>query len=211
MIDELVKYSRRMTLDHLAFGTTGNLSVREGDILWITPSGVLFDEVASHNVVGVDLDSGTIVYPHARPSSELPLHLALYRNRRDIGAIVHAHSEYATIFAALGESIVPVHYQMALSGYEVRCAPYATYGTEQLAQNVLQTMGTSERAILLANHGLVAVGPDLATAYQSALDVEWMARLLYRARSIGRPRVLTPDEIAAVREQFRQYGQHTGG
>ena len=208
VIDALVKYSRRMITDNLAFGTTGNLSVRELNLLWITPSGVPFDDVTLDNVVGVEIDSGKLVHSHARPSSELPLHLALYRNRSDIVAVVHTHSEYATVFATLGEPIVPVHYQMALSAYEVKCAPYATYGTDKLAHNALQTLGTTDRAVLLENHGLVAVGSDLTAAYQSALDVEWMARLLYRARCIGKPRVLTPQEHLEIREQFSHYGQH---
>ena len=206
--DELVKYSRRMVQDRLAFGTTGNLSVRDNDLLWITPSGIPFDEVDANNIVGVEIVSGKIVESPARPSSELPLHLAFYRNQPDIGAIVHTHSEYATIFAALGEPIVPVHYQMSLSVYEVNCAPYATYGTDQLAQNALKTMGSHDRAVLLANNGLVTVGSSLTAAYQTALDVEWTARLFYRARSIGNPRVLSPEEITAVRDQFRHYGQH---
>ncbi|SMC03501.1 L-fuculose-phosphate aldolase [Sulfobacillus thermosulfidooxidans DSM 9293] len=207
-VNDLITYAHRMITDHLAFGTTGNLSVREKDVLWITPSGVPFEEVDRDNIVGVDIASGNVIEGHARPSSELPLHLTLYGRRPDIGAIVHTHSEYATIFAALGEPIVPIHYQMALSAYQVNCAEYATYGTEQLAHNALAALGPNDRAVLLKNHGLVAVGPKLSSAYQTALDVEWMARLLFRARCVGNPRVLTPEEVDHVREQFRHYGQN---
>ncbi len=207
LLDDLVDYAHRMSSDHLAFGTSGNLSVRDDEALWITPSGVPFEETAIDNVVGIAIASGKIIHGSARPSSELPLHLALYRQRRDVGGIVHTHSEYATIFAVLGQPIIPVHYQMARSCYQVNCAEYATYGSEQLAQNALATLGSRDRAVLLRNHGLVAVGDQLSLAYQTALDVEWMARLLYRARSIGDPRVLSPLEVEQVREQFRHYGQ----
>ncbi|POB12088.1 MAG: class II aldolase family protein [Sulfobacillus thermosulfidooxidans] len=204
---DLVTFSHNMITDHLAFGTSGNLSVREGDLLWITPSGVPFDEVTVQDLVGIHVDTGQQIAGSARPSSELPLHRAVYQARADVQAIVHTHSEYAAVFAACKEPVLPVHYQLAPWEYEIVCADYATYGTYELAQNAVAALGADHHVILLQNHGLLAVAGTLADAYHIARDGEWLAKLYYRARQLGHPQVLSREEIAAVREQFLHYGQ----
>lgn len=204
----LIDFSRRMIPDHLAFGTSGNMSVRVGDTVWITPSGVAFDEVGEEDLVAVDLATGKWVAGTARPSSELPLHRALYSARPDVQAIVHTHSEYAAVFAACGEPVLPVHYQLAPWQYSIACAEYATYGSVELARNAVAALAPDHHVVLLRNHGLLAAAATLADAYQIARDGEWLAQLYYRARLLGSPRILSPEEIAAVREQFRHYGQN---
>ncbi len=208
MLAQLIEYAHQMIPDHLAYGTAGNLSVRSGDNLWITPSGVPFDALNESMLVAINVKTGVQIEGSARPSSEVPLHRAIYLAREDVSAIVHTHSEYAAVFAACGEPVLPVHYQLAPWEYAIVCTEYATYGTQGLALNAVQTLGADHHIILLRNHGLVAVGNNLDEAYHMARDGEWLAKVYYRARLLGAPKVLTPDEIAQVREQFLHYGQN---
>ena len=151
---------------------------------------------------GAPLDAGARL-----PTSEWRLHLALYR-RPDVGAVVHTHSPEATAAATLARAVPAVHYVVArFGGSELPCAPYATYGTEELVEAVVATLGESGLACLMANHGAVAVGADLATASSLATDVEWLCGVWRRALQLGTPDVLDDAEIARVREQFRSYGQ----
>jgi L-fuculose-phosphate aldolase len=147
--------------------------------------------------------------PDARvPTSEWQLHIELYRRRPDIGAIVHTHSPEATAAATFAAGVPAVHYVVArFGGSTLPCAPYATYGSAALATNVADTIGTDRVACLMANHGAIAVGRDLATALSLALDVEWLCGVYRRARSVGQPVVLDEAEIARVAERLRTYGQ----
>ncbi|MCY0881639.1 MAG: class II aldolase/adducin family protein, partial [Firmicutes bacterium] len=199
-----------MSHDGLAYGTSGNLSVRDethANWIWITPSGVDFDTITAEDMVAVQIADHQVMAGDLKPSSEVPMHTGVYAARKDIQAIVHTHSEYATIFAVLGRPIAAVHYQLAWVGDGVPVAPYATYGTDALAHNVLETLGEHGRAVLMQNHGVMAVAQTLDHAYQYAKDVEWTAKLYYRTLCIGQPQILSPDQMEAARQQFAHYGQ----
>jgi L-fuculose-phosphate aldolase len=186
-------------------GTAGNLSARSGGLVAITPTGVDYRRLDRGSVPVVDLD-GRPVDGDLAPSSELPLHLAVYRARPDVGAVVHTHSTFATTFAVLGEELPAVHYQLAHAGRRVRVAPYATYGTAELADACVTGLA-GDRAVLLANHGVVAVGAGLDRALLAAEAVEQVAELCWRARCLGTPVVLPDAEVDRVARAFERYGQ----
>jgi len=203
---EVAATARLMVQKGLARGTSGNISARIGqDLFAVTPTGTDHLSLGPEDIVVLD-STGCVVEGALRPTSEVPMHLATYRLRPDVAAIVHTHSEYATTFAVLGEGIEAVHYLLAHAGPRVPCAPYATYGTPELAANAVATLGRGG-AVLLANHGVLAVGRSLAAALTVAEAVETVAGLAYRARLLGRPNVLSDEEMARVADAFRTYGQ----
>jgi L-fuculose-phosphate aldolase len=189
----------------LVRGTAGNVSARDGDLVAVTPTGLDYRRLDGGSVPVVDLD-GRVVDGGLAPSSELPLHLAVYRARSDVGAVVHTHSTFATTFAVLGEELPAVHYLLARAGRRVRVAPYATYGTGELAGACVAALA-ADRAVLLANHGVVAVGPGLDGALLVAEAVEEVAELCWRARCLGTPVVLPDAEMDRVARAFERYGQ----
>jgi L-fuculose-phosphate aldolase len=189
----------------LVRGTSGNVSARDGDLVAVTPTGVDYRRLDPTSVPVVDLD-GRVVDGGLAPSSELPLHLAVYRARPDVGAVVHTHSRSATTFAVLREELPAVHYLLARAGRRVRVAPYATYGTGELAGACVAALA-GDAAVLLANHGVVAVGPDLDRALLVAEAVEEVAELCWRARCLGTPVVLPDAEMDRVARAFEGYGQ----
>lgn len=208
----MLEAERREVVEHapalasLTPGRTGNLSVRRESRVAITPTGVPYDGFTDADVPVVDLD-GEQVAGDLKPSSETPMHTAVYREL-DAGAIVHTHSPWSSTLAVLGEPIPPVHYMLALAGTTVPVAEYATYGTQELADNAVAAMGEADSAAcLLANHGLLTTGETAADAVEMAVNVEYTARIYCQARSIGTPNELDPAEMAAVAEKFEGYGQ----
>lgn len=203
----LVEYGMRMVQAGLTTGTGGNLSLirREEALLAVTPTGIAYDRLTPGDVVVLTLE-GAVVDGNRKPTSELGFHQALYRARPDAGAVVHTHSPYATTMACLGWEIPAVHYLVGFSGRKVPLAPYATFGTPELAENVVAAID-GYNAVLLANHGLVTVGADLPTAFAAAEEIEFVARIYYQTRSVGTPRILPDEEMARVIEKFRTYGQ----
>ncbi len=204
---QIVSYGRKLISAQLTTGTGGNLSLLEPErqLIAISPSAVSYDSMQPEDVVIVDLE-GNQVEGHRKPSSELNFHLALYHKRPDIGAVVHTHSIYATTFACLNKEIPAVHYLIGFCGEKVPLAPYATFGTQALANNTAEAIG-KDNAVLLANHGLVAVGADIATAFNVAEEIEMVARLYYQALCIGTPKILNGEEMAEVLEKFKSYGK----
>jgi len=203
----IVAFGNRMLQAGLTTGTGGNLSVfnpGEG-LAAVTPSGVAYAAMRPEDVALIGLD-GEIAEAVLKPSSEWPLHLALYRKRADIRAVVHTHSPFATTLACLRWEIPAVHYLVGFSGYRVPLAPYATFGTAALADAAADAIG-GFNAGLLANHGLVAVGPDLPSAFAAAEEIEFVAQVYYRARCAGEPHVLSEEEMDEVIRRFRAYGQ----
>lgn len=199
----LVEFARRCAAAGLNHGATGNLSVRTGAGLLITPSGV--EPVALGEASMVELDGAGNPLGPGRPSSEWRMHAAIYAARRDVDAIVHTHPPFATTVACLRQDLPAVHYMIAISGSDrVRCSRYETFGTPGLSEAALEALGSS-RACLLANHGLVAAGPDLATAYRVTEAVERVAEYWWRAKAVGEPVVLTDAEMVAALERFRGY------
>ncbi|MEU6643234.1 class II aldolase/adducin family protein [Saccharomonospora sp. NPDC046836] len=204
------EYARRMVADGLVVGTSGNLSVRAGDLLAVTPTGVDYAELRPADVPVVGLD-GTPVAGQLLPTSELPMHLRVYRAATDpdghpISAVVHTHSVHATAVSTVADEVPPVHYLVALIGPSVRVAHYAGYGTEELATAMLAAI-EGRRGCLLANHGTITYGAGLRDAYHRAQQLEWLCRLWLLARSAGEPRLLPQAEIERTGERLRDYGQ----
>jgi L-fuculose-phosphate aldolase len=203
---EIVETGRELEAAGLVQGTSGNLSVRDprsGSVA-ITPSGVPYRSTLPADVLLVGAN-GDVQAGERRPSSQLSMHLAIYRARPDVGAVVHTHSPWATTWAVLRREIPAVHYVIAVIapiGDVVRVAPYATYGTPELAANVVGTLG-ADNGVLLASHGVVTAGADLATAAHNAIQVEFLAELLWKASRVGEPLILPAAELERVRAQAR--------
>jgi L-fuculose-phosphate aldolase len=205
--EKVVAYGRRLVSSGLTVGSGGNLSVLDAErrLIAITPSGVMYDYLCPDSVVVVDME-GRVVEGTLKPSSELDFHLGLYRGFPDAGAVVHAHSPYATTFACLRWEIPAVHYLIGLAGKKVPVAPYATYGTKELAANIVASM-QGVQAVLLANHGLVVRGVSLEEAFNAAEETEFVARIYYQCKCLGEPVILPDREMDRVLESFKSYGQ----
>ncbi|HET9382897.1 MAG TPA: class II aldolase/adducin family protein [Streptomyces sp.] len=204
--DELVRTARRTVSDGLVVGTSGNVSVRVGDTVLVTPSGVPYDRLTPADITGVDLD-GRQVTGSLVPTSELPMHLAVYRTT-DARAVVHTHAVHATAVSTLVTELPLVHYMSAPLGGPVRVAPYATFGSEELAEHMLGAL-TDRTACLLQNHGTITYGATLDQAYDRTAQLEWMCRLWLTASSVpgATPSLLTRAQLAEVQEKMRGYGQ----
>lgn len=203
--EAIVTTCRELARAGLVVGTAGNVSVREGDLVAVTPSGVRYAGLTPE-LVGVHRVDGAAVEAPLAPTSELPLHLAIYADRPEAGAVVHTHSPAATALSALADEVPAVHYYAAMFGGPVRVAPYATYGTEALARNAVHAL-RDRTGCLLGNHGAITVGPDLVTAHEASAYLEWLCDVYLRASSAGAPRLLPPEEIAAVAAKLAGYGQ----
>ncbi|MFF9112964.1 class II aldolase/adducin family protein [Streptomyces sp. NPDC014776] len=203
---ELVATARRTVADGLVVGTSGNVSVRVGDLVLVTPSGVPYDRLRPQDLTAVDLD-GRQVRGSLVPTSELPMHLAVYRTT-DAGAVVHTHAVHATAVSTLVSELPLVHYMAAALGGPVRVAPYATYGTEELARHMLDALA-GRTGCLLQNHGTITYGAGLDQAYDRTAQLEWMCRLWLTASSVPdrTPTLLTEADLAEVTERLRGYGQ----
>ena len=204
--EALVATARRTVADGLVVGTSGNVSVRVGDTVLVTPSGVPYDRLTPDDVTGVDLDGrqvlGTLV-----PTSELPMHLAIHRTT-DARAVVHTHAVHATAVSTLVPELPAIHYMAGALGGPVRVAPYATYGSDELAENMLHALA-DRTACLLQNHGTMAYGTTLDQAYDRTAQLEWMCRLWLTASSVPgmSPTLLSREQLAVAGEKLRGYGQ----
>ncbi|MEW2577142.1 class II aldolase/adducin family protein [Streptomyces syringium] len=203
---DVVTTARRTTSEGLVVGTSGNVSARVGDVVLVTPSGVPYDRLGPGDAVGVDLD-GRQVLGELTPTSELPMHLAVYR-ATDARAIVHTHAVHATAVSTLVDELPLVHYMAAALGGPVRVAPYALYGTEELAGHLLEALDGRTGA-LLRNHGTVTYGSTLDQAYDRTAQLEWMCRLWLTAATVPghTPTLLTGAQVAEVADKLRGYGQ----
>ena len=205
----IVNSCQELSRSGLVVGTAGNVSVRSDDLVAVTPSGLRYAELTPE-LVGVHRLDGTVVEGPLAPTSELPLHLAIYAARPEVGAIVHTHSPAATALSTLVEEIPSVHYYVAMFGGPVVVAPYATYGTEELAGNVVHAL-RGRTGCLMGNHGAVTVGPDLVSAHDKSVYLEWLCDVYLRASSAGSPRLLPAVEIDAVAVKMAGYGQRPPG
>jgi L-fuculose-phosphate aldolase len=201
--ERLCDVARRMGPDGLAEGTSGNLSVRVGDMVLVTPSGVAYEALSADAICVVDLD-GHQVGGEGAPSTELPMHLALYRGT-DALAVVHTHSPWATAVSTVADELPAIHYLLAFLGGPVEVVPYATPGTKALGVPLPAAL-EARSAALLQNHGAVTIGPSLERAYWYAQILEWTAALWSRARLLGQPRLLSPAELAQAAQALRGYG-----
>ena len=203
----VVDYGRKLLSHGLTKGTGGNLSLynREKGLIAISPSGVDYLEMVSEDVPVVSLD-GEVVQGSMKPSSELAMHTVFYKRRSDVSSIVHTHSRYAVTLACLNQELPPVHYLIGFAGKSVKCAEYATYGTEALAENAYNAMA-GRKAVLLANHGLLAGGESLNEAFCVAEMTEFCAEVFWRAKCIGSPVVLPDSEMEVIMDKFKTYGK----
>lgn len=203
----IVEYGKKLITSGLTKGTGGNISIynRQQNLMAISPSGLDYFETEPGDIVVLNL-KGEIVEGRRKPSSELEMHSIFYRKREDINAIVHTHSPFCTTIAALNWDLPAVSYLVAYAGPDVRCAKYATFGTLELANNAFEAM-KDRRAVLLANHGLLAGAKDIANAFNIAEEIEFSAEIYYRAKSIGDPVVLSAEEMKLMGEKFKSYGQ----
>ncbi len=207
--EEVARVARNISVSGLVTGTSGNVSARtpEGDVL-VTPSGLDYALIEPEDVVLVDPE-GRVLEGSLEPSSEMPMHSGIYRSKSQVGGIVHTHARFSTTLACLGWEIPPVHYMLAaLSGEgRVPLAPFATYGTEELACYAVDALGDSHHACLLQNHGTIAVGGTASEAYSRTEILEEMAEVYYRARLAGEPVLLTPEQINEASSKLSSYGQ----
>jgi L-fuculose-phosphate aldolase len=204
---QVLETVRWLAEHRLYTGTSGNVSCRARDGFLVTPTGIACEDLRAVDMVEVALDGKT--RGGLLPSSEWRLHRDIYRHRPGVGAIVHTHSTVATALSCLRRPIPAFHYMIAKTGgRELRCARYATYGTEALSKNVRAAL-TGRRACLLANHGVVVLGTDLSQARLLAEEVEALCTQYFVARSIGAPVLLSAREMEEVAQKFARYGQKT--
>jgi L-fuculose-phosphate aldolase len=196
---------RRLLRDGLAVGTAGNVSVRVDDLIAISPSGVDYSELTA-DLIGVHRLSGEAVDASLRPSSEMPLHLAIYR-QYDVTAVIHTHAPASTAVSVVLDELPASHYYTAMFGGPVRVAAYATFGSDELADNVASALD-GRTAAIMGNHGAVTVGFDIRGAYQRAAYLEYVCDVHLRAMSTGLPvRTLPDSEIRKVAPLLQAYGQ----
>lgn len=214
---ELVAVARRMNAVGLNQGTSGNLSVRIPGGLLITPSSLAYEQMEPDDLVAIDLAGQPLPLAaergRRRPSSEWRLHADIFATRPDVQAVLHCHSIHATALACHGRAIPPFHYMTAVAGGDdIRCAPYATFGTVELSQLAVQAL-QDRLACLLAQHGQVALGGSggLQQALRIAIEVETLARMYLQALQLGEPPLLSPEQMAAVHAQFRSLHYGSAG
>ncbi len=204
---EIIEVAQRMNALGLNQGTSGNVSARWRDGLVITPSGIPYEALVPSMIVKMQLDGtyeGTLA-----PSSEWRFHTAILANRKDVGAVLHAHSPFATTLACLGQGIPAFHYMVAVAGGDsIRCAGYATFGTAELSDRALTALA-HRKACLLANHGMIVLGATPGEALALAVEVETLAEQYWRTLQIGEPKLLSGAEMERVLNKFQSYGSQT--
>ena len=205
--EKFVEIGKRMLEARLTTGTGGNLSIfnREENLIAIKPSGVPYQSIQAQDVVVLRPD-GEKVDGILKPSSETKFHLAIYHARQDVDAILHSHQVHATTIACMGIELPAVHYLLAFSGDKVPLAPYATFGTQALSDNILSVLG-KYKACLLENHGLITLGASLDEAFDIAEALELVAQIYIQAKSIGQPKILNSEQMNVVIEKFKTYGK----
>lgn len=209
--EQIVEFGRKLIEERLTNGTSGNLSIydpQSGHMIF-SPSGIPYLETKVEDVVVMELRTAKVVEGTRKPSSEWALHTGFYLSEPSARAVLHTHSTYSTTFACLRQPLRALHYGIASAGVDtVPVAEYATFGTSALAVNALKAIGSS-KAVLLANHGLIAWEVSLAKAFSVVKEVEFVAELQYRALLVGKPVILDAEEMARVIEKFKTYGQQT--
>jgi len=193
----------------LSVGTSGNLSARTSQGYLITPTGIPYHQLKEADIVEMDLQ-GNVIHGDLKPSSEWHFHQDIYLEREEVNAIVHVHSDYATGIACTRQDIPAFHYMVAKAGGDsIRCAEYATFGSKALSKNAV--MALEERhACLLANHGMIALGEDINSAYKLAEEVENIAKHYWVSKQSGEPVLLDEIEMQLNIEKFKTYGKQSG-
>lgn len=205
--EQIVEYGKKLVTTGLTKGTGGNLSIynRDKKLIAISPSGIDYFKIKPEDVVVLTIN-GEKADGDKTPSSEFEMHRVIYERRTDIDAVIHTHTMYATTLACLNWDLPAVHYLVAFAGLDVRCAKYATYGTKELAENAYEAM-KDRKAVLLANHGLLAGANDLLNAFNITEEIEYCSEIYYRTKSVGQPVILSEEEMKLMIEKFKTYGQ----
>lgn len=209
MKEEVVHWAKELSARNLTVGTGGNISSfdRSEGLMVITPSGMEYAVLQADDMIVMKLH-GDVVEGKWKPSSEWRMHAEVYQRRSDVNGVVHAHSTYATAISCLQQEVPPIHYMVSLAGENVPCAPYATFGTQEIASGACDVMA-NRRAVLLANHGILTAAPTTAQAFHILEEIEQVAKLYCITRSMGNPVVIPNDEMQKMNELFKQYGQKT--
>lgn len=207
---QIVTVGQMLFQNGLITDSSGNISLfdRQKKVIAVTRSGAACQNLDFNDVIIVD-QNGHTVNGEGVPTSELSFHLALYKNRVDINAIIHTHSTYATTLACLGWELPAVHYLIGFAGKKVPLAPYATFGSEELAQYIIDVIGQGN-AVLLTNHGLVAIGENLNDAFRVAREIEFTAKIFYLSKCVGNPVILDDIEMTRVIKKLSHYGKPMG-
>ena len=202
LCDAIIKLNT-LGLNH---GATGNCSIRKEEGFLISPSGISNDSLKSEHIVSMKMD-GTLVNPKKlQPSSEWRFHRDIFTSRKDVNAVVHTHSVYASALSVLGAAIPQFHYMIAVTGgKEIPCAQYAMFGTQELSDNILKSLG-KQKACLMSNHGLITVGNDLKEAVDIAEEVEHLSKMYVVANMPRKPHLLSDEEMDDVLKRFQSYG-----
>jgi L-fuculose-phosphate aldolase len=201
--EDVAAACRRLAADGVVHATAGNVSARDGDLIAITPTGARLEDLTAGEVAVVDRAGALVDGPLAR-TSELALHLGIV-DRSEAGAVVHTHAPFATALSCVLDELPLVHYEMLMLGGPVRVAPYATFGTPELAAGCLDAL-EGRTAALMANHGAVTWGADLAGALAATEVLEWACAVYWRACQVGKPRVMDADDQLAFVEALSQRG-----
>jgi L-fuculose-phosphate aldolase len=204
----IIAACRELARGGLTHGTSGNISVRrDGQYFFVSPTGMAYDSLEPDDIPLMDFNGRW--FGRRRPSSEWRFHRDLLQSRHDVAAIVHTHSRYATALACNGRAIPAFHYMVAVAGgADIRCAPYFTFGTQALSDAAIAAL-EGRRACLLANHGVIALGADLAAALALAGEVENLAAQYCAALQLGAPQIIGELEMSRIIDKFRSYGQQS--
>ena len=201
----IVEHGKKLITNGLTTGSGGNISIYNRDLglVAMTPSGQDYFETKIEDIIILDLE-GNKIEGDLKASSEWSMHLIFYKNREDANAIVHTHSKFATAISCMGWNLEPVHYLIGFAGYDVRCAKYATYGSKEIAENALEAI-EDRNAVLLGNHGLIALGTDLERAFSTAEHLEFVSEIYYLTKTLGNPKLLTEPQMDEVMKKFNTY------
>ena len=201
---ELIAYAIELNKHGLNRGSSGNISIRSKNGFLITPSGLTPFELKNKSIVEMDLEGNII--SGQNPSSEWRFHSDIFREKQEVNAVIHTHSVCATAFSCLRETMPSFHYMIAVAGGDdIKCAPYALFGSQELSDNVIESL-TGRNACFLANHGMIAVGSSLKKALDLAIEVESLAKQFLLLKSAGNFILLNNSEMSAVLEKFKNYG-----
>ena len=203
-VEQVIKYAKMLNFKNLSALRSGNISVRYKNGFLITPSGVKYSQLETEDVVFVSLD-GKFDSLKQRPSSEWRIHKDIYVNKKEANAVVHTHSTHATAVSAHGKSIPAFHYMVALAGGDdIKCAEYATFGTEELSKNILEALD-KRKACLMSNHGQVVFDTNLEKAFELAEEIENICHQYINTLKIGIPKILSNNEMKKVLEKVKDY------
>ena len=205
--NEIIDCGKKLLFEDLTFGSGGNISIRHEDGMLITPSGVEYEELQKQEIVYMDFE-GRVVRGNSVPSSENMMHSLIYEKRADVNAIIHTHSKYINVLAAMGEDLKAVNYLIASSGDKVvKTTPYETFGTEKLAEYAVEYLG-QRKAVILSNHGLITCGSTLDEAFKISRDLEFCALVQVKAMAVGELKLIPDDKIEELVQKFKEHGQN---